>query len=102
MSRRTKPPLLRRSEMTGRVYIVTRYQGPNEDGDIIASEKYDVTADFLQLVYEVAPPSTGLLPCLSREAGDLYPCLLPSGHVGEHERDDAKYSRIASVDASPQ
>lgn len=41
-------PLLTRSELTGRVYVVTRYK-PGPNGTIVASAKHDVTDQFKPL-----------------------------------------------------
>jgi hypothetical protein len=45
MSARKNPPILSFGELTGRVYIVTRYT-QRGDGVVVASEKFDVTASF--------------------------------------------------------
>jgi hypothetical protein len=45
-------PLLTRSELTGRVYVVTAYKsGPS--GTIVASRKHDVTDQFERLALNV-------------------------------------------------
>jgi hypothetical protein len=51
VSGRRRPPLLSRSELTGRVYIVTRYTD-HGDGRITAHEKFDVTAQFVATALE--------------------------------------------------
>ena len=60
MSERKRPPILSRSSLTGRVYIVTRYS-QRGDGLLVASEKYDVTEQFEALAdVQVAQPQP---PC---------------------------------------
>lgn len=47
---RKNPPLLRRSGLTGAVYVITRY---TRRGDVVdAQEKFDVTDQFNALVKE--------------------------------------------------
>jgi len=54
VSRRKRAPMLLCSELTGQVYIVTRWSeraGRDEEHAIIvAHEKYDVTDEFEQIV----------------------------------------------------
>lgn len=40
-----QPPLIRRGGLTGRVYLVTRYEVA-EDGSLIAKAKTDITAEY--------------------------------------------------------
>jgi hypothetical protein len=53
-------PLLLRSDMTGRVYVVTAYKviEPGETGhDVIeATKKYDVTSQFDKIVEAICTP----------------------------------------------
>ena len=52
MGRRKKPPLLRRSPLTGQVYIITRYtEKTSNDAKpyIVAQEKWDVTSEYEML-----------------------------------------------------
>ena len=58
MSRRVNPPFLSLGALTGRVYIVTRYT-QRADGVLVASEKYDVTAEFDRLAAERALAAEG-------------------------------------------
>lgn len=48
---RKYPPLLAFSGLTGSIYVVTRYS-KREGGQIVAHEKYDVTARFDELIAE--------------------------------------------------
>jgi len=47
-----KPPLLLRSPLTGRVYIVTKYS-TTQHGITVADDKYDVTDQYEALIAEV-------------------------------------------------
>lgn len=44
--KRGTPPLLLRSDLTGRVYIATAYTQDADSGLIVAETKYDVTEEF--------------------------------------------------------
>ena len=50
-----KPPVLLRSPLTGRVYIVTSYT-ERADGMFVARTKYDVTEMFEALAAEAVCP----------------------------------------------
>lgn len=45
MTKKKQIPRLMRSELLGRIYIVTKYEDLGK-GDYIADEKYDVTEEF--------------------------------------------------------
>lgn len=48
--------MLMRSDMTGRVYVVTRYtQTPGKPDRFVAQEKFDVTEQFLAIAAELQP-----------------------------------------------
>lgn len=50
-----KPPLLLRSGLTGRVYVVTTYTD-HGDGTFTARTKHDVTEQYEALHAEATPP----------------------------------------------
>ncbi len=53
MSSPQKQPRLMRSTLTGTVYVVTRYKDLGE-GRIEATQKYDVTDDFMFILGQIA------------------------------------------------
>jgi hypothetical protein len=61
-------PRLLVSNLTGRVYVVTRYSTVGET--VVASTKYDVTLDFWKLVEAMVQPGSD--PLVIRGGEDEY------------------------------